>query len=533
MKKIASIAAVLIAVSFNGFTQSIEQGLRFLDNEQYDKALKTFEKITPAVPQDIKSTFYRGYTYSKMQKYDSALLMFDKCIQFNANDPLGYVGKGYMQVVKGVETEALSYFEKAFALGKGRNAQIFIIAAESYLDADKKNPDKAIELLNKALLLDRANTDAYILLGDAHLLKNNGGLAVTNYEKASELNKNLAKAYHRVGKVYTRSKNYTVALNSMLQAIKVDEAYIPVYQDLGELYYQLKKLDKAKEAYKKYLDLSNIKNKSRARYASFLYLSKDYANAVNELTESIKIDSSNYILLRLLGYCLYETGKYPEGLSYMTKFFRKVDSIKILSLDYEYYGRLQYKNNQDSLAVLSIRKALAKDTTKMVELHQLLADCHYKAKQYPDAVREYEFVMGRKSKILSQDYYNWGKATYFNKEYAKSDSAFAKVISLQPDMPVGYLWQGRSRASLDPETTKGLAKGSYEKVIEKAISDPVKYKNELIEAYSYFGYYFYVKKDASSSISYWQKVKDLDPTNQKAIQALKNIKVKQPSSNPQ
>jgi tetratricopeptide (TPR) repeat protein len=84
-----------------------------------------------------------------------------------------------------------------------------------------------------------------------------------------------------------------------------------------------------------------------------------------------------------------------------------------------------------------------------------LADCHYKAKQYSDAVREYEFVMGRKSKIVSQDYYNWGKATYFNKEYAKSDSAFAKVISLQPDMPVGYLWQGRSRASLDPETTKG------------------------------------------------------------------------------
>ncbi|MBK8685668.1 MAG: tetratricopeptide repeat protein, partial [Bacteroidetes bacterium] len=55
----------------------------------------------------------------------------------------------------------------------------------------------------------------------------------------------------------------------------------------------------------------------------------------------------------------------------------------------------------------------------------------------------------------------------------------------------------------------------YENFIAK-VTDPAKSSKDLIEAYSYLGFYYYSNKDNAKSKDAWTKAKELDPNNEKA-----------------
>jgi tetratricopeptide (TPR) repeat protein len=108
-------------------------------------------------------------------------------------------------------------------------------------------------------------------------------------------------------------------------------------------------------------------------------------------------------------------------------------------------------------------------------------------------------------------------------DYAKADSAFNQLITKVPDLAIAYFWQARVKTNFDPESDSGFAKTYYEQFITLSKEDTAKFKKELIEAYSYLGYYHYLKEDNENSKVYWQKVYALDPNNNQAIEALKNL----------
>jgi hypothetical protein len=90
-------------------------------------------------------------------------------------------------------------------------------------------------------------------------------------------------------------------------------------------------------------------------------------------------------------------------------------------------------------------------------------------------------------------------------------------------MTVGYLWEARTQSNLDPESEKGLAQPYYTKLIEMALKAPEKNKGDLVEAYSYLGYYHLLKQELVASKSYWKKVLELNPEDARAKEALKAI----------
>ena len=57
----------------------------------------------------------------------------------------------------------------------------------------------------------------------------------------------------------------------------------------------------------------------------------------------------------------------------MKKFWEKSDSKKYLASDYEYYGKLLAKKDQDSLAAVNLEKSLDMDSSR----YDLLSDLGY------------------------------------------------------------------------------------------------------------------------------------------------------------
>ncbi|MCK7525612.1 MAG: hypothetical protein MZV64_52415 [Ignavibacteriales bacterium] len=80
------------------------------------------------------------------------------------------------------------------------------------------------------------------------------------------------------------------------------------------------------------------------------------------------------------------------------------------------------------------------------------------------------------------------------------------------------------KANFDPESENGLAKPFYEKFIELAKRDQEKFKKELIESYSYLGYYYYLQQDNQKSKAVWQEVLLIEPDNKQATEVIKQLK---------
>ncbi|HXH18957.1 MAG TPA: tetratricopeptide repeat protein, partial [Chitinophagales bacterium] len=373
---------------------------------------------------------------------------------------------------------------------------------------------------------------------------------VTSYEYAIDADPKNAYAYMKIGQIYMSAKNYELAHEHFKKGNQADPDFIPLYRELAEFNYLAKRFDDAIRFQKEYMDRSGSDVEKLSTYAKYLFMNKDYENTIMIIEDVMRQDSSNVILSRLIGYSYYEQGKYPEGLAYMKRFFAQADTSKIIGSDYAYYGKLLAKTGEDSLAIIYLNKAITLDSTN-ADLYFDLGMTYYSQKKNTEAAATLEKMLLYK-KGTSQDYFLLGRAYYWGgvdfiklaeetkdktektkfeseaaKSFAKADTAFLKVTELQPVSPTGYLWRARCNSQLDPESEKGLALPHYLKFIELA-TDETKYKKDLLEAYSYLGYYYaIITENMADAKKSWAKVQQLEPDNPKAKEFFKQLNTPQ------
>ena len=510
--------------------QTLKDAIKLTDNEQFESAAKAYQVLIQNDPNNGNDYFHFGENSFKNDDWEMARKMYQKGIDVNATNPINYVGIGKILWYQKNFTEAKTNFYKAATLSKSKDASVLMKTAEVYIKADTKNLPEAFKLLTQASALEPKNPEVYILLGDAYLEQNDGNQAIINYEKATDLDKTSVKAILRTGQLFGRAKNYSLALDHYKKAEKIDSTFAPAYREKAELYYKFNQFDKATAQYKKYLAL-NDNYSARTRYASFLFLSKKYTEAINEIKEVQKLDTNNVVMYRLLGYSYYEAGDFPNGTINMNKFFDKAtkQGTKIISSDYSYQGKLLAKTGQDSLGVTKLLTAVEteQDSTKKPDLYSEIGSTYYRSKKYVQAVIYFEKKITSSETPSATDYNNLGRAYFYSKDFVKADSAFSRITQLMPDLSLGYSWRARCNAQLDLKNEKWLAKPYYEQFIEKVKPEDIeKNKKDLIEANSYLGYYYFVKKDYTKSKSYWLKVKEYDPSNKQAKAALEDPNMK-------
>jgi tetratricopeptide (TPR) repeat protein len=531
MKGISGRAVFLIlaqAAALLGMPQAFSQdarvksAMRLLEIEKPGKAIELMRQTIKTEPNTSSLYYYLGYIQLRTGDVEKANQSFDMGIALNEKEAIHYAGKGEVLLLKNNPAEAKALFDRAIVLSKSKDVQTLQAVARAYLD-NGKFANEALMLLEDARKLDNVNPETYLLLGDARVQLKIAGTAISNYESAAQYDAVNAQPSYKIGLIYIQNREYQMAEESFQRAISLDAQYTPAYRELGELFYARKNGQEAVKYYETYLSLTETPEKGQQRYAFFLLMAKDYAKA-NEVFSVLagKPDVSP-LTLRYYSLSLYESGNYALSRKYFEEYFTKMTSGDAEASDYEVYGRVLLRLNQDSLAQVSFQKSLAMNRNQPILL-QLQAETYFKRKKYTETLQAYQQLERRGYKLLAQDYYAKGLSHYFNKQYLSADSAFLKLIELQPDMSVGYLWEARTKSNLDPETEGGWAKPYYERVIEKDKANPDKNRKDLIEAYSYLGYFHYLKKEMKVSKSYWQKVLDLDPKDPRAQEAVKQIR---------
>jgi len=524
------ILATGILVNLYAHSQNLEQAIKLTRNEQFEKADKAFRVLISGDPANGKLYFYEGENFFDWGKMDSAKANYQRGITLNATNALNYVGLGKVQWYSNDGKDAIDNFYKAKVLSKSKDAIVLDKIAEAYINAPSKDIGSAIDLLNQAVLLEPNNADICIDMGDAYLARNDGSNAVTYYEKATTINPKSALGTLRLGQLYSRARNYDLSYQYFQQATQIDSTFAPAYREKAEMLEAAQRFDDAIAQYKKYLQLNDAIN-ARIRYASFLFLAKKYPDAISELQKVLVQDTNDIILYRLMAYSQYETGNYKDGITNMNKFFAKatIANMKTLPSDYAYQGKLLSKVGQDSLAVEKLKQALQKDTSSDVgELYSQIGNIYFKDGKYAQAVKYFQ-VRTNLPQPTVNDYNALGRAAYSSRQYQKADSAFAVITKYMADLPLGYLWRARSNSLIDSLTTQGLAVPYYKQYAQKVGADTIRNKTDLVEAYTYIAYYYYLQKDKENTENYYKRALALDPNNVQAKTYFESLKApKQP-----
>ena len=557
-KKAITLNVGLVLMGSAVFAQSLTDAKKAIDAEQYQKASSMLKTLTTSQASNGDNFYNLGLVYLKTGYIDSARVVFNKGVAADAKNASNYAGLGEADLLSNNPTSAKTNFDKAVAAAP-KDYKTYLAIGKAYLAQDKpgdvaSKPDfaNAIANLTKADELDAKDKDAevFIGLGDAYALQKKNSEAIGPYFRVGDIDPTNRRATTQVGKMYKESRAFQEGEDELKKVIAADPNYGPAYRELGELYLQWssfgtdkEKAAKGVEFYKKYLDLTDKSLESQLRYMQFLFYAKDFP-ALEQVASSIQVPANNPkapIVSRLKGWSAYENKNYPQALTNMTEYFAKQkDTTQLLGFDYLYLGKAQLKAGQDSLALINITKAVAKDSSNTDALAEV-AKTFFDAKKYAKSAAIYDKVIAASpnGKGVLYSYFYDGLAYYF--EYAtqysakknpskdllvKADSSIAKVAKLAPETTDAYLYRARINNLLDDDKApKGLAIPFFETFVQKVTEKPelvTANAKKLSEAYDNLGGYYF-NSDKAKAKDYFDKSVAVYPSGTFAAAKLKEL----------
>lgn len=440
-----------------------------------------------------------------------------------------------------IENEPDQASEEVGELLKGKNkknVELITSIARAYLDAGKLT--EAETYLEMARKVDNKAPEVSVLEGDIAFARKDVGKACQLYEQAIYFDSNCKEAYLKYAQAY-KSASPAQAIGKLQQLKAIAPDYLEADKVLAEVYYANNHFDKAVEEYAKFIDTPIATEDDILKYAFALFLNHDFEKSLLVARKGLQKNARHAAFNRLAMYNYTDLKRYEEAEKAAIAFFNDSDNADYSYLDYRYYGTLLSALKKYDQAVIEYGKALEKDNTQN-DVWREISDTYEQNNDYTQAIIAYQkyydsLNQGKKTPEvlfrLGRLYYGQGTSADTlavqpadrKTALQAADSVFTLVAEQAPDSYLGELWRARTNSAMDPETTEGLAKPHYEKVVDVLLAkNEPKYNSVLIECYSYLGYYYLLKSDYPTSKEYWNKILAIDPINATAKKALDGIK---------
>jgi len=492
------------------------------------------EEINADPSSTAENSYYLGNIYFGENKIDSATIFFNKGLAANPLNALNSVGLSMLKMKTNLPEAEIEIQNLLKQKPNKKNIDVFLAIGKAYLANNLI--EQANEYQKKAQKLNSKYAPVYVLLGDISLALDSTGKACSNYDLAIYFDENSKEAYIKYARAY-KVVNAALSIEKLETLKAKDPTFLLVDKEMADIYYATNKFDKAAKLYENYLKSGNSSAADLTKYAMTLFFNQNFEKSLEVANLGIKKSPRNPAFNRLAMYNYVGIKKFDEALIAADNFFNKSEKPEFTYFDYTYYGQALRGKKQFDLAVKEYEKAYQLDTTK-IDLLKEISDMHSENGNYSDAILIFEKYISKinpennnsdTDMTLGKLYTNLGNSENIGPDkkaiaLLSADSLFAKVALLETTNYRGNYWRARVNSALDPETTKGLAKPYYEitaTLIESKAD--ARYNTVLIECYSYLGYYSLLQKNNELSLSYWNKIITIEPTNATAIKAIGGI----------
>lgn len=318
------ITVVLLSgCSGNSADKLYKEGLKYIDNGNYEEAASNFSKAI-ALKAD-RAEYYIDYGMSliMLNENKEAILNFDKAILnkeniiVNKNNKLAYRGKGIAYYKSHQYKEAIEEFDKALSLNELSDLDEDILYYKGSAEEKSGLYEDAVQTYTALIDNNPSDDKAYNNRGHAYGKLHEFDKGLADYDKAISLKK--GNYNHYLGKYFlfmeADRKEEAHAILKEAASIKVETEEDKF--NLAKVHYYLEEYDLAIDEFSKAFE-SGFKE-------SYYYLGsiydkrEDFKEAVINYQKYIEAESISKTVLvyNQIGACLIKLGRYSEALSYI------------------------------------------------------------------------------------------------------------------------------------------------------------------------------------------------------------------------
>ncbi|MBN1980103.1 MAG: tetratricopeptide repeat protein [Chitinivibrionales bacterium] len=391
-----------------------------------DKAncLVYLKKYVTLNPKDAEAYKTLGDLSYDNKDLNGALVAYREALRI---DP-GITGfyKRYAEIViaKGQQDEVIKALSGIVGSGE---ADFGTYSTLGMIYLKKGTFQKAMEMYQKALMLQPQNIDALFALGECQEKMGDITSAIITYEQAVMMNPNLSKEYKALGDLYMRQKKNDEAMRVYLKYLEKNPSDIEIAKQVGLYYYDKKDYQNAAKTLGAMQGKTALSLNVQYILADAYFNTQQYEKAAAILKElsnnrTLKADLRKQIFYMLAQsyekvnkvneamdiYDLYM--KFPNvfdpEIAYKRAFIREKtnptvakqlyqQNIRTYPNDYRNYlhlGQLYAKDNSTASNAVSLLEKAAAMSAKDQSVWLVIADIYYKlnmTEKALDAYRKY------------------------------------------------------------------------------------------------------------------------------------------------
>lgn len=172
-----------------GASTFIEKGWSRLSLGDYEGAEKALLRAIELSPGDPQSEALLGWAQMLQEKYDDALLNFQKVLMREPANALARINVGYICLKKEIFGEAIEHLSKAIRLDNDRKATLYAHFYLGLVYFEREMYEDAQTFFQKTLVLGPNLIEAYYELGRAHWFNEERDEARAAWQKGHATNK--------------------------------------------------------------------------------------------------------------------------------------------------------------------------------------------------------------------------------------------------------------------------------------------------------------------------------------------------------
>jgi tetratricopeptide (TPR) repeat protein len=172
-----------------GASTFIDKGWNLMSAGDYSGAEAALTKALELSPGEPQAESLLGWAMMLNEKYDQALLAFQKVLMREPANALARVNLGYVCLRKGLLNEAVEHLSRAIRLDNDRRATMYANFYLGLVYIERKMLDDAQTFLRKAIALAPNLLQAHYELGRAYLLAGRRAEALATWRQAYAANK--------------------------------------------------------------------------------------------------------------------------------------------------------------------------------------------------------------------------------------------------------------------------------------------------------------------------------------------------------
>ena len=203
----------------------------------YDRAIEDFDKVLVIEPDNVGALVSRGDAFGQLGDLGRAMADLNRAVALAPDKPTVLLARGQIESRRGNLAGAARDYEAALKLDpRYADAMINLAAIRSM----EGKPGPAIELLGRAIAIDRSNPLAFYNRGYAEFALKQYDKAIADYSSAIELDPRLGLAYNnRALSRAVAGTDLVAALADSDQALKLLPLNLEVRDTRGFIYLKL------------------------------------------------------------------------------------------------------------------------------------------------------------------------------------------------------------------------------------------------------------------------------------------------------